>query len=200
MRRQGLDVAVIPQVFWPLAQQASRNEILLVRSSGDPMRLVESVRAAIAAIDPRVAVYGIATLEQQIARRQQDRELQTSLLTLFSILALLLAAVGIYGLLHYSVTSMTHELALRMALGADGGRLRRAVIGEGAKVVAAGIAIGLLGAAWSSELLASYLFGVAAFDAATFLLVVGVLGTVAACACYLPSRRAIRVDPAALLR
>jgi putative ABC transport system permease protein len=119
---------------------------------------------------------------------------------LFSVAALLLAAVGLYGLLHYSVTAMAHELAVRMALGANARDVSRVVIGEGVKVTLAGIGIGLFGAVWLRDLLAALLFGVGAFDPVTLVLVCGALCVVAAAACYWPARRAIRVEPAAALR
>jgi predicted permease len=201
MRRQRADVAAMPQLFWPLSQQPSRNEVLLVRTgSGDPLRLQSSVQAAIGAIDRRAAVYGIAALGQQIAARQQEREVQTQMVTLFSVAALLLAAVGLYGLLHYSVTAMAHELAVRMALGATARDVRRVVIGEGVRVILAGIGIGLFGAVWLRDLLAALLFGVGAFDPVTLVAVCGALCAVAAAACYGPARRAVRVEPAAALR
>lgn len=201
MRREGLEREPIAQMFEPLAQNPSRLATLLVRTSGDdPRRMAEAIRAAVHRVDSRVPVYGVTTLDQRIGGSLAQRRFQTSLVVGFSIVALLLAAIGIYGLIRYSVATRTHEIAIRMAIGAQTGDIFRMVVREGLMLAASGLAIGLVAAVLVSRAGASLLFGVTATDALTFATVPALLALVTAAACYFPARRAMKIEPVAALR
>ena len=138
---------------------------------------------------------GVAPLEQQLGTYLTQRRFQTSLLTGFSVVALLMAAVGIYGLIQYSVATRTQEIGLRIALGAEAGHIFRTIIGEGLKLSLTGVALGLVGAWWLGRAGSSLLSGVTASDPLTFMTVSLLLTAVAIAACYFPARRAMTVDP-----
>jgi putative ABC transport system permease protein len=151
-------------------------------------------------VEKNAPIYGMAPLEQQLGSYLMQRRFQTSLLTGFSVVALLMAAVGVYGLIQYSVATRTQEIGLRVAIGAQPLDILRMIIGEGLMLSLTGLAIGLVGAWWLSRAGASLLVGVTASDPATFTIVSLLLTAVAAAACYLPARRAITVDPIVALR
>jgi putative ABC transport system permease protein len=200
MRRQGLERPPIAQIFRPYLQSSQRRLILLIRAAGEPTQIAPVVRNEIRAIDKTVLVSGNSTLESLLARNVAQRLFQTRLLTLFSVLALLLTAVGIYGLIHQSVALCTREIGTRMALGAQPRDVLRLVIGQGVRLALYGIGIGLLAAFALTRVLSGLLFGVTATDPATFIAAPLVLLLVAMLACYLPARRASRVDPLVALR
>jgi predicted permease len=197
MRRQGLERAAIPQIFVSLAQNppSQRVNVFVRTSSGDPLALAGALRAAVHRVDKNAPLYGITPLERQLGSYLTQRRFQTSLLTGFSVVALLIAAVGIYGLIQYSVATRTQEIGLRMAIGAQPGEIFRMMIGEGLILSLIGLALGLLGAWWLGQAASSLLFGVTATDLLTFTAVSLLLTTVAAAACYFPARRAMQVDP-----
>ena len=194
MRRQGPERDALPQVFVSLAQNpASRNVGLFIRaSSDDPLALAGAVQAAVARVEKNAPVSGVAPLEQQLGSYLTQRRFQTSLATGFSIVALLMAAVGIYGLIQYSIATRTREIGLRMAIGAQPGDIFRMIIGEGLTLSLTGVAIGLVGAWWLGRAGSSLLFGVTASDPLTFATVSLLLTAVAVAACYFPARRAMR--------
>jgi putative ABC transport system permease protein len=201
MRRQGLETEPTPQIFEPLAQNPSRRAILFVRTSvEDPLQLADSLRAAVRQVDQQALVYGVGTLDERLGELLSQRRFQTSLLIGFAAVALLLAATGIYGLIQYSVATRTHEIGLRMAVGARAGDIFRMVIREGLALGLTGLALGLLGALWLGRTGSSLHFGVTATDPATFVAVSLVLAVVVASACCLPARRAMKVDPIVALR
>jgi predicted permease len=201
MRRQGLENAPIPQMFEPLAENPSRLATLLVKGSADdPRKMLGVLRAAVRRVDRHAPVYGATTLEERLGSYLTQRRFQTSLLIAFSAVALLMAAIGIYGLIHYSVTTRTHEIGIRLAVGAQAGHIFRMVLGEGLKLSLAGLTIGLVGAAWLGQAVSSLLFGVTATGPSTFIAVSPLLTAVAAAACYFPARRAMKVEPVAALR
>ena len=201
MRRQGLEAEPIPQMFVPLAQDPSRLVAVVVRTTlEDPLKLLDSLRAAASAVDPSVPVYGASTLESRVDQFLAERRFETQLLIGFSGAALLIAAVGIYGLIQYSVVSRTREIGIRMAVGAPAGRIFGMVIREGLRLSAAGIAIGLAGALAMGRAISSLLYGVGASDPATFAAVSITLLAVAAAACYFPARRAMKIQPLIALR
>ena len=202
MRRQGPERDALPQIFVPLAQNpASRSVGLFVRaSSDDPLALAGAVKAAVARVEKNAPVSGATPLEQQLGTYLTQRRFQTSLLTGFSVVALLMAAVGIYGLIQYSIATRTREIGLRMAIGAQAGDIFRMIIGEGLTLSLTGVAIGLVGAWWLGRAGSSLLFGVTASDPLTFAVVSLLLTAVATAACYFPARRAMRVDPLLALR
>jgi ABC-type antimicrobial peptide transport system permease subunit len=151
-------------------------------------------------VEPNVPIYGIAPLDRQLGLYLRQRRFQMSLLTGFSVVAMLMAAVGIYGLIQYSVATRTQEIGLRMAIGARSGDIFRMMIGEGLTLSLAGLTLGLVGAWWVARAGASLLFGVTASDALTFITVSLVLTAVAGVACYFPARRAMKLDPIVALR
>ena len=173
---------------------------LLVRTTGEPMSIAGSMRNEIAALDGRVPIGKVRTMETITAESVAQPRFRTLLLGLFGIAALLLAAVGIYGVMSYAVTQRTHEIGIRMALGAQVSDVRRLVIGNGMTLALVGVATGLAGSFALTRLMASLLFGVAATDVATFAAVSGGLIAVALAACYIPARRATKVDPLVALR
>jgi putative ABC transport system permease protein len=202
MRRQGLEREALPQIFVSLAQNPpSRNVGLFIRtSSDDPLAMAGALRAAVHRAEKDAPIYGVAPLEQQLGSYLIQRRFQTSLLTGFSIVALLMAAVGIYGLIQYSIATRTREIGLRIAIGAQPGAIFRMIINEGLTLSLTGAAIGILGASWLGRAGSSLLFGVTASDPLTFTAVALLLMAVAIAACYFPARRAMRVDPIVALR
>ncbi len=202
MRRQGLERAALPQIFVSLSQNPSpRNVDYFIRtSSADPLAMAGSLRAAVRRVETNAPVYGIAPLERQLGNYLTQRRFQTSLLAGFSLVALLMAAVGIYGLIQYSVATRTQEIGLRMAIGAQSGDIFRMMIGEGLTLSLTGVALGLVGAWWLGRAGSSLLFGVTSGDPWTFATVSLLLTAVACAACYLPARRAMAVDPIVALR
>ncbi|MBZ5560464.1 MAG: FtsX-like permease family protein, partial [Acidobacteriia bacterium] len=160
----------------------------------------EAARRIIATVDPAQPISSVRTMDDLIDLDVADRHQQMLLLGGFAALALILASVGLYGVLSYAVTQRSRELGLRIALGASTGSVMRMVVGRGLALTAIGLTLGL-GLAWmSARTLQSLLYGVTAADPATFAGVVGLLGTIALAACYLPARRASRVDPMVVLR
>jgi len=201
MRRQGLENEPIPQMFEPLAQNPSRLVTLLVRTSmDDPLKMVGTLQAAVRRVEKHAPLYGVTTLENRLGAFLAQRRFQTSLLIGFSVVALLMAAIGIYGLIQYSIATRTHEISIRMAVGAQAGEIFRMIIGEGLKLSLAGLVLGLGGALWLGRAGSSLLFGVTATDPLTFVTVSVLLTTVAAAACYFPARRAMKIDPIVALR
>jgi predicted permease len=202
MRRQGLEREALPQIFVSLAQNPpSRNVDLFIRtSSDDPLAMAGALRAAVAGVEKNAPIYGVAPLEQQLGTYLTQRRFQTSLLTGFSVIALLMAAVGIYGLIQYSVATRTQEIGLRVAIGAQRGDIFRMIIGEGLTLSLTGVAIGLVGAWWLGRAGSGLLLGVTATDPLTFTIVSLLLTAVAIAACFFPARRAMMVDPLVALR
>jgi predicted permease len=201
MRRQGPERDPIPQVFVPLAQNAPRSVDLFIRtSSDDALATAGALRAAVRRVEKNTPLRRVAPLEQEFGTYFAERRFQTSLLTGFSIVALLMAAVGIYGLIQYSIVTRTQEIGLRVAIGAQRGDIFRMVIGEGLTLSLTGLGLGLAGAWWLGRAGSSLLFGVSASDPWTFSAVSILLTAVAVAACYFPARRAMTVDPIVALR
>ncbi len=200
LRRQSLERQSVAQVFVPHAQSPSRRMSLLIRTTLEPTQLAVVVRNEIRALDKTVPLTQIATLESQFAASGTQRRFQTWLLTLFSALALLLAAVGIFGVMQQSVAQSTREIGVRMALGAQASDVLRLMIGQGMILALAGVAFGLLASVALTRLMKNLLFGVSATDPVTFIAAPLLLMMVALLACYLPARKATRIDPMAALR
>jgi predicted permease len=202
MRRQGLERDALPQMFVPLAQShPPSNMTLFIRTASDePLAMAGAVRAAVRRVEKHAPIFGVTPLEQQLGTYLDQRRFQTSLLTGFSIVALLMAAVGIYGLIQYSIATRTQEIGLRMAIGAQAGDIFRMIIGEGLMLSVTGVALGLVGAWWLGRAGSSLLFGVTASDPLTLTAVSLLLMAVAIAACYFPARRAMKVDPIRALR
>jgi putative ABC transport system permease protein len=202
MRRQGLEREALPQMFVPLAQSdPPSNMALFIRtSSDDPLSMAGALRAAAHRVEKLAPIFAVAPLEQQFGTYLAQRRFQTSLLIGFSVVALLMAAVGIYGLIQYSIATRTREIGLRLAVGAQAGDIFRMIIGEGLMLSLTGVALGLVGALWLGGAASSLLFGVTASDPLTFGTVSLLLTAVAIAACYFPARRAMSVDPILALR
>lgn len=199
-RQRSLEQEPAPEVFMPLEQEPARGLTFVVRSVGDPQALAGALRAEILALDRSLPIYNLRTMEQVLSESMARRRFNLWLLGLFSGLALLLASLGIYGVMSYMVTQRTREIGIRMALGAKRRDVLRLVLGQGVVLVGVGIAAGLAAAAGLSYTLASLLYGVSRTDPATYVGVSGLLAAVALLACYLPARRAMRVDPMVALR
>ncbi|MGH9850561.1 MAG: ABC transporter permease [Blastocatellia bacterium] len=200
MRRQSLERESVAQVFVPHAQSPSRRMNLLIGATLEPTQLAAVVRNEIRALDKTVPLTQVATLESQFAASGAQRRFQTWLLTLFSALALLLAAVGIFGVMQQSVAQSTREIGVRIALGAQPRDVLKLVIGQGIVLALCGIGIGLLAALGLTRVLTGLLFGVTASDPTTFVAAPLLLLLVALLACYLPARQAAKVDPLVALR
>jgi len=200
MRRQSLERQPIAQIFRPYLQSSERRLILLIRATGEPTQLAPVVRNEIRAIDKTVLVNGISTLESHLARAVAQRRFQTWLLTLFSALALLLAAVGIYGLIHQSVALRTREIGTRMALGAQPRKVVGLILGEGMSSALIGVALGVLAALALTRVMRNLLYEITATDPLTFSIASIFLIAVALLACLIPATRAARVDPMEALR
>jgi putative ABC transport system permease protein len=200
MYREGPEKAPIPQVFRPYVQEPSRNMVLLVRTDQPASDLASAVRTRIAAVDRTVPLYRVTTVAQAMEQYLLQRRFQTILLGLFSAIALALAAAGIYGLIQYSVAHRTREIGVRMALGAVSERVVLMVLRQGMAAVLPGLAVGIGCALWLSTALSALLFGVAVFDLMNVVVTSGVLLLTTLLACYLPARRAARVDPLTALR
>jgi putative ABC transport system permease protein len=200
MRRQGLERAPIPQYYGAWIPSGGGRVDLIVRAEGDPLALAPLVRRAVALEVPSVSIATVSTVEQQLGDFTAQRRLQTSLLTLFALLGLALAAVGVFGLSHYAVAERTREIGVRVALGASPGDVLRLLVGQGMRMPAVGIAIGLAVSLGVTRVISSQLFGVEPTDPPTFAVVGGALAIVAASACYLAARRGAHADPVEALR
>jgi len=172
----------------------------VLRTAGDPTAVMGSVRRAVEEVDPREVVYNVQTMQEVVSNSFAARRLSMMLLGVFAALALVLACVGIYGVISYLVGQRTHEIGVRMALGAQRNHVLRMVIGHGAKMALIGVAFGVGAALGLTRLMANQLFGVSAHDPLTFAGVAMLLVLVAIAACYIPARRAMRVDPVVALR
>jgi len=188
------------EVYVPYRQKPRGSMTLAVRSSSDPAGLGSAVRAAIGEIDKDQAVFQVETMKQLVNESVSTRHATLILLELFGALALLLASIGIYGVMAYSVALRTHEIGIRMALGAQKRDVLRMVMGQGARLAFAGVAIGVIAALGLTRLLSSLLFSVSAMDPLVFICVPILLILVTLVACYIPAMRAMRVDPMVALR
>ena len=190
----------LPFIYTPLAQEPQSGMTLMVRSASDPAALVAAVRNEIGAINRDVPLFSVQTMRERIASQLAADRVIAVLLSVFGGSALLLAAIGIYGVVGYAVAQRTREIGIRIALGADRHDILKLIVGQGMVLVVIGAGIGLALALGATQLLKSLLFGVSATDPLTFVSVVLVLVGVAVLACYLPARRAMKVDPLVALR
>jgi putative ABC transport system permease protein len=208
VRHRGLAEAARPEMYRPHTQfrygdtagPAVSTMTWVVRTVADPLAATSYARAAIAAVDPRLGISDVATMDQVWADATSDRRLNMLLFLLLGGLALVLATVGVYGVVAYSVTQRTHEIGVRMAIGARPGDVARMVLRDGARMAVAGVAIGSVIALAGARLIRGLLFEVSATDPLTFVIVAAGLLLVASVASYLPARRATRVDPMIALR
>jgi predicted permease len=187
------------QVYFP-ERQVPRNPFVMIVKSGDPSALVGPVRDAVRRLDPALPIYDVRPLDVYVARAQAIRRFTALLATVFAAAALLLASVGVYGVIAYSVSARRREFGVRLALGARAAQIVTGVLREGVRLTVVGLLVGMAGAVLGAWALRSQLFGVAPWDAASLGLTVIVLALVAALACAVPARRALRTDPAQVLR
>lgn len=199
-RFRGPAEAAMPALYLPTGQAPVPNGSILVRVAGDPMAMVSSLRRVVREVDPEVPLYAIEPLTETLSRSTAERQFTMLVLGVFASVALLLAMIGVHGVLSYTVSQRTREIGIRMALGADRRRVLGIVLGEGARLAAAGLAIGILGAIGGARLLATLLYGVHPNDPGTIAAVALSLGSVALLATWLPARRAARVEPTEALR
>jgi putative ABC transport system permease protein len=188
------------EVYLSFRQNPRNSMALVVRSGADPASLTSEVRDAVQSIDKDQPVFAVSTMEELVRNSVATRRITLVLLGLFSGLALVLGAIGIYGVISYSVAQRTHEIGIRMALGAPRSDVFRLVVGEGLKLAGVGIAIGIAASFGLARLMSSLLYGISATDFETFMGVAVLLALVTLLACYIPARRAMRVDPTVALR
>ena len=201
VRGFALDEPPAPTMYWPVAQiRTTPSLAIVVRTESDPAALTSAVRQAIAEIDPAQPIYAMQPLDQLVAKSLGQRRFTLTLMVLFGVIALVLSAIGIYGVMAFAVTQRTQEIGIRMALGASALDVLKMVVGSGMFLAAIGVAAGLIGAFGLTRLMASLLFGVSPTDLVTFGLVTAGLLMVALLACYIPARRATKVDPLVALR
>ncbi|HXY30259.1 MAG TPA: ABC transporter permease [Gemmatimonadaceae bacterium] len=200
VKQFALDQDAEPDVFLPLAQCPVQQLSVVLRTRGDPLTLVGPARAAVHAVDPDLPIFSVASLEQMVDESVAQPRFYMMLLAAFAVLAVLLAAIGLYGVIAYGVAQRQHEIGVRMALGARPGDVLGLVVRQGMSMTGVGVLIGVALSLAMSRVMASLLFGVSSRDTITFALVLPLLGAVAFLACWLPARRAARVDPAVALR
>lgn len=200
IRQHRLDMEPRPEMYVPYAQVSVSRMYTMVRVEGTPTDRIPPLKDAIWSVDPEVPIASARPLTEVIRRSHADPRFYTLMISAFALIALALGAIGVYGVVSYIVSQRTQEIGVRMALGADRATMQRAVLLGGLRPVLLGVAIGLLGAFAATRVLSSLLFEVTATDPLTFAAVAGFLLIVAAVACYLPARRASRVDPMTALR
>ncbi len=200
VKNYGTDQPTLVETFIPQAQSPSSGGNLVILTKTDPAGLAAAVRAAVRSLDPDLPLFNVRKLQDVVGENVAPRRLSVLLLSSFAGLALLLAGVGIYGVMSYTVTQRIHEIGIRIALGAEPGEVLRLILGQGTRLALFGVAIGVVLASVLMRLLTSILFEVSATDPLTFVSVVVLLVLVALAACYIPARRAMRVDPMVALR
>jgi putative ABC transport system permease protein len=188
------------EIYVPFHQDVTGSMVLIVKSASDPGALTSAVRGVVASIDKNQPVFAVATMQQLVRDSVSTRRITFIVLGAFSGLSLLLAAIGIYGVISYCIAQRTQEIGIRMALGAQPGNVLRLVISQGATLTAAGVLTGILAALGLTQLMTNLLFSVSSADPATFAAVTVVLALVAMLAAYIPARRTLRADPMRSLR
>src|SRR5262245_6298230 len=200
VKHSALDEEAKAELYLPMAQSTRRHMTLAVRASGDPLQIVAAVRGQIRAVDTEMPIFNLQMMERLIDKSVAPRRFNMLLLGAFALVGLALAAVGLYGVMSYTVTQRTHEIGVRMAMGAQTGDVLRQIIGEGMKLALIGALLGLGGALALTRLLKTLLFGVSAIDPPTFIAIAALLIMMALLACWIPARRATKVDPLLALR
>jgi predicted permease len=209
VHENGLDQRAPPVMYLPAAQVSDAivrlgNTVIpmawMVRTAANPLSLTPSVQREFFAVDSQLAIAHVRTLEQALGESIARQSFNMLLLTIFGAIAVLLAAIGIYGLMSYSVEQGTHEIGVRLALGADRRDILALIVGRGMRLAAVGVVVGALAAIGATRVLSRMLFGVRATDPMTYASVVAALAAIAFVACYLPARRAMRLDPIIAMR
>jgi putative ABC transport system permease protein len=200
VKQSTLEVETTPHTYEPFLQNTGSSLNVAIRASGEPASLSSALRSTVWTVDPQLAVAQIQTMDQVISESTTPRRFNLFLLAGFASLALILSAVGIYGVIAYSVVRRVHEIGVRMALGAQRRDVMRLVVGQGVLLLGIGVLVGILGTLALTRSLESFLYGIRATDPVTFACVVAILAGVALVACYIPARRATKVDPMIALR
>ncbi len=200
VKQLGQDIGVKPEIYFPYLQVPASSMSVVVRTANEPLSLTGAVKTEIQIIDKDLPIDDAKTMQQLLANSKSGRRFNLILLTGFALVALVLAMVGIYGVMSYTVAQRTHEIGIRVAVGAQSRDVFRMVIGQGMMLAMIGVACGLVGAFLLTRLMTSMLFGVEPTDPATFATIAVLLTAVALVACYIPSRRATKVDPLVALR
>jgi len=192
-----------PTMYFPLTQFADADGILrdwVIRTAGDPIRVASGIRGAIWSVDKDLPITRVRTMEEVRSMSVGSRRLSLILFSLFAAIAMILATVGIYGVMTYRVTQRTREIGIRVALGAPSNQVMRLVVGQAARLATVGVFLGVIGALALTRLMAGMVYSVSSTDPATFVTVALLLTLMALAACYLPARRAMKVDPMVALR
>jgi len=196
----GLDAPPEAVVYYAFRQATTNNQYVVIRTSMNPRSLEPAVKAIVADLDKDLPIVNVRTMDELMTEAVAPPRFRTILVSLFALVGLLLAAIGIYGVMAYAVTERTHELGVRIALGADRGDVLRMVLGEAVWLAACGVTLGIAGALGATRLIQALLFGVTPTDAPTFAAIAMLLTATALVASYVPARRATRVDPIVALR
>jgi putative ABC transport system permease protein len=201
VKRYGLETKARPEIYYPILQDADVAEIsLVIRTAGDPLKLAPVARRQVREIDPSLPVLDVMSMEQRLAESVEPRRFQMLLFGLFASLALVIAIVGIYGVISYAVSQRAQEIGIRMALGAQAGDVLRMVIWRGLRLTLAGVALGLVSALALARIMKNLLFEVSSTDPSTFGLITLLVVGVALIASYVPARRATKIDPLQSIR
>jgi len=200
VKRRGLSEEIIPETYASFMQPTFSSFSVVVRSTADPATAMAAIRAQMRELDPDLPLSELRQLKELVSQSVSRPRFYTMVLGVFAAIALVLAAVGIYGVISYAVSLRTRELGIRIALGATGRQVSRLVLRQGVALALGGVVLGGAGAYWLTRLLGKLLFGVTATDPLTFFGVAGLLTVIAALACYVPARRAARVDPLLAMR
>jgi ABC-type antimicrobial peptide transport system permease subunit len=199
-RAEALDNAGIPQIYSSLYQRGSKRLVVFLKGHLNTAAIPDQVRAQVQAVDARLPVFSAQTLSRTVSAALDQRRFSMELVGAFALAALLLAALGIYGVISYTVGERTHEIGIRLALGADRGRIMGMILRQGLQLTIAGAALGLAGAWTTSHFMAGLLYGVSPGDPLTFAGVIVLFAAIAFAACYIPARRAMELDPLSALR
>jgi putative ABC transport system permease protein len=200
VKHQRLDREAKPEVYFPFQQYPQNFLSLVVRTTQDPSGMTSAIRSQVLALDPDQPVFDIKTMDERLSKSVSQSRFIMLLLAAFSGLALALSAVGVYGVMAYTVAQRTHEIGIRVALGAQAKDVLRLVLGQGMRLTLIGVGVGLMAALLLTRVMASLLYGVTATDPLTFIAVAALLSAVALLACFIPARRALKVDPMVALR
>jgi putative ABC transport system permease protein len=200
VRHNDLNEQPYAQLYMPVTQKPDLQTTILLRTRGDPLGLLAVVKQAVQSVNPDLPIFDVKTMERRVTDGLATQRLSVILVSLFSLLALILAAVGLYGVLAYSIAQRTREIGIRIALGAQTQNILGSIIRQGFKIVGVGLAIGIAGAIALTRLIQSMLYGVSGTDPVALLTAIGILGRAAFLACLVPALRATRIDPITALR
>jgi putative ABC transport system permease protein len=200
VKSESLETQVAPHIYLSDFQSPSYSSVVYARTAADPGKIGDAIRREVQSVDPDVPVFAVRSMEEVVARSMAERRFALEILGFFAFIALLLACIGIYGVMAYTFSQRTHEIGIRIALGAQRQHILRLALGEGMLLVAFGLAAGLFGALLLTQFLRSMLFAVKPTDPVTFIAIAALLAAVALLACYIPAHRATRVDPLVALR